>query len=123
MRTAKETALLVALLYKRANKTRARISNKTILKLSKREKYLRTAFIELLSAEMDDLGLVLVELERGGFGLIPITALNGAPAITANKFLKDDLKKLSNQQIDFDDIQTELDTGKNIDDTEEEGDN
>ena len=120
MRTVRESALLVALLYKRANKTRARISNKTVLKLSKRKKYLRTAFIEMLAAELDDLGLVLVELERGGFGLIPTSALNGAPAITASKFLKDDLKKLRKQQIDFDDILDELDTDVDTDDDEEE---
>lgn len=123
MRTARESALLIALLFKRAKKTRARISDKTVLKLSKRKKYLRTSFIELLSAEMDDLGLVLVELDRGGFGLIPTSALNGAPAITANKFIKDDLNKLREQEIDFDDILDDLSTDIDTDDNEEEEDN
>lgn len=120
MRTARETALLIALLYKRANKTRARISNKTVLVLSKRKKYIRTSFIERFSIELEDLGLFLLELERGGFGLIPISALDGAPAITAKKFLRDDLRKLRNNEIDFDDIQEELETNLDIYDEEDE---
>ena len=120
MRTPKETALLIALLFKRANKTRARISAKTVLVLSKRKKYIRTSFLEMLTPELDDLGLVLIELERGGFGLIPTGALNGAPAITAKKFLKDDLKKLRTKKIDFDDILYELDESANGDNDEDE---
>ncbi len=119
MRTIRETALLIAWLYKRANKTRARISNKTVLVLSKRKKYIRTSFIERLSTELEDLGLFILELERGGFGLIPISALDGAPAITAKKFLRDDLKKLRNGDIDFDDIQEELEI--DADNYDEEG--
>jgi hypothetical protein len=120
MRTPRESALLIALLFKRANKTRARISDKTVLILSKRKKYLRASFVELLTAELDDLGFVLVELNRGGFGLIPISALNGAPAITASKFIKDELIKLREKEIDFADIIEQLDTDSNENEDEDE---
>lgn len=43
---------------------------------------------------MDDLGIHFVQLERGGFGLIPVRALDGAPAITAKKDLMDEVRKL-----------------------------
>jgi len=36
----------------------------------------------------------MVELGRGGFGLIPISALDGAPPILAKNYLSDDLKQL-----------------------------
>lgn len=120
MRTPRETAILIKLLFKRANKTRARISNKTVLVLSKRKKYIRTSFLEMLTAELDDLGLVLIELERGGFGLIPTSALNGAPSITAKKFIWDDLKELRKGNIDYEDIQNEIEADSNTNDDEDE---
>lgn len=120
VRSVRESALLIALLYKRANKTRARISNKTVLVLSKRKKYIRTSFFERLTAELEDLGLYMLELDRGGFGLIPTSALDGAPSITASKFLKEDLKKLRNNEIDFDNIEEELETISESDDDDDE---
>jgi len=91
--TTEETAILVALLLKRSGQKRARLSENTIRVLSRRNT-LRDAFKERLRIELDDIGLHLVQLERGGFGIIPINALDGAPAITAKKYLLDDLKKL-----------------------------
>jgi hypothetical protein len=92
-RSAEETAILVATLLKRSEQRRARVSDKTIRVLSKR-RTLRDAFKDRLRAELDDIGIHIVELERGGFGIIPINALNGAPAITARKYLPEELKKL-----------------------------
>jgi hypothetical protein len=91
--TAEQTAVLVAALLKRSEQRRARISESTIRVLSRR-RTLRDAFKESLRAELDDMGIHLVQLERGGFGIIPINALDGAPAITAKKYLPDELKKL-----------------------------
>ena len=98
-RTTEETAILVALLLKRSGQKRARLSESTIRVLSKR-KTLRDAFKERLRSELDDIGIHLVQLERGGFGIIPINALDGAPAITARKYLGDDLKKLKKSDGD-----------------------
>jgi hypothetical protein len=91
--SAEETALMIAVLLKRSEQRRARVSESTIRVLSRR-RTLRDAFKERLRAELDDIGIHLVELERGGFGVIPINALDGAPAITAKKFMPDELKRL-----------------------------
>lgn len=118
MRTSRESALLLALLFKRSEKTRVRLSTVTVKKLSKR-KHLRTAFIEKLTDQLDDIGLVLIELERGGFGLIPASALNGAPSVTAKKYLIEDLKKLRSGKLTFDDILNELAPEVDADDDED----
>jgi len=116
-RTAEETAILVALLQKRADVKRARISGKTIRILSKR-RTLRTVFLETLGRELDDLGIHMVELERGGFGIIPVSALDGAPTILAKRYLADDLKKLKRNEQAFAQFRAEIEQ-----DTEEGGEN
>jgi len=117
VRTPFEAALLIALLFKRSEKSRARISNVTVKKLTKR-KLLRGAFIEMLTDELDGLGVVLIELERGGFGLIPVSALSGAPSITAKKLISDELKQLR-KNGNFNDILNEIDE---YEDSDEDGD-
>ena len=92
-RTAEQTAILIALLFKHANAKRARVSERTVRVLSKR-KSLRTAFIEGLNRALDDLGLHIIELERGGFGLIPISALDGAQVILAKDHIAEQLKTI-----------------------------
>lgn len=92
-RTAEQAAILIALLFKRADVKRARISERTIRILSKRRS-LRVAFLDRLDSELDDLGLHIIELERGGFGLIPISALDGAETILAKNYLSAELKAL-----------------------------
>ncbi|WP_257285873.1 hypothetical protein [Endozoicomonas sp. SESOKO1] len=118
MRTPRESALLLALLYKRSGKTRARVSALTVKRLSKRQ-YLRTAFIEQLIIELDHFGIVLIELDRGGFGLISSSALNGAPTIKAKNYLMEDLNRLKKGKIDFNDILYEFNP-ELAEDTEEE---
>lgn len=92
-RSIEQTAILLAVLLKRAESKRARVSEKTIRVLSKR-KTLRVAFISELISALDDLGVHMVELHRGGFGLIPISALDGAPAILAKNYMGEDLKQV-----------------------------
>lgn len=97
MRTAEQTATLLALLFKRAEKKRARVSEKTIRILSGRTA-LRDAFLQRLASAVDDLGLHLIPLERGGFGLIPISALNGAPSILSKRYILTELKELKKRE-------------------------
>lgn len=118
MRTSRESAILIALLFKRAGKTRARVSTVTVKRLSKR-KHLRTAFTEQLMYELEDLGIVFIELERGGFGLLSSTALNGAPTITAQKYLLEEIKMLRTKKMDFDDILKEIDPELDADEDED----
>jgi len=112
MRNVYETALLIALLFKRSEKNRVRISHLTVRKLAERER-LKSAFIGMLINELDGLGIIMIELERAGFGLIPVGALNGAPSILANTFLKDDLQKLRKEELNFGDILREIEGHKN----------
>jgi hypothetical protein len=108
-RTIEETALLLALLLKRGGGTRGRVSEVTVRKLGNRS-HLRSAFKEDLRKELDDLGLLFVEIERGGFGLQRHTTLNGAPALTAKRYLADDLRDLDKGRVDFDEIRQEVES-------------
>jgi hypothetical protein len=106
---AEQTAILIATLLHRSGERRARISERTIRILSRR-KPLRDVFKEKLRAELDDLGIHFMQLERGGFGLIPAKALDGAPAITAKKYVPDEVKKVKKGADDtfFDRLRSEV---------------
>ena len=118
-RTIEETAILIALLMKRADVKRARVSDKTIRVLSKR-KTLRVAFLSELVSALDDLGVHMVELARGGFGLIPISALDGAPSILAKNYLTEDLKQVRQSgEKAFAKLKAEIAEGDDPDETEE----
>ena len=86
-KTPEETALLVALLLKRAQQKRARISVATLNFLSGRDR-IRSPFIARVQEALSyDAGIMMQELNRGGFGLILTESLTGAPAITPNVYL------------------------------------
>jgi hypothetical protein len=105
--TPYHTSMLLAVLYRRAAVTRARISETTIRKLSGRSQ-LRSVFITDLRDELDDLGFAFLEIERG-FALVPLSALNGAPSITAKKFLPDVVSNITKgKEINFSEIEKEL---------------
>ncbi|MES2348471.1 MAG: hypothetical protein V4641_12990 [Pseudomonadota bacterium] len=115
--STKESALLIALLYKRGGNPRARFSETTLRKLSGRLK-LRTAFIFDLKNELDDLGYAFFEIDRG-FALLPLSALDGAYPLTANKLLPEYVEALlKGQAIDFRAVEKEL----GLDNEEEEPD-
>lgn len=114
MRTPEETALLIVLLFKRSGQRRARISVVTLRRLSKR-RHIRSAFLGKVEESLDDLGLILVELERGGYGLLPLSALDGAPAITAKRYLQDE----QGVAIDFEAIRKEIGQEWSLDADEE----
>lgn len=94
-RTPDETAVLLALLLVRSEQKRARVSEKTIRRLAKRKR-LRAAFITMLRHYLEDRALVMIELDDGSWGLMPSKGLQGAPAITAGRYMVDDLKELKN---------------------------
>lgn len=112
-RSIQETALLVATLLNRAKKKRARISEKTIRFLSQR-KTLRDAFKQELRDELDDLGIHLVQLNRGGFTAIAISALEGAEAIKAVHYMPDILEELKSGSVErvFKKIRAEVEAGE-----------
>jgi len=107
MRTPEETAVLLSLLLRRSGQKRARVSLETIRHLAKR-KQLRHVFIDLLDEQLDELGVVLIEITRGGYGLLLASTLDGAPSITAKKYLAEDLALLKTKATGFEDIRREL---------------
>ncbi len=119
MRTAEETAVLLAVMLKRSGETRARISGKTIRKISDR-RHIRAAFINMLTQHLDDLGLNMSELERGGYGLVRASVLEGAKTITAKNYLREDLKKLKKDKGHFKDVLKEIEDDLATDDDDDE---
>ncbi|WP_141750088.1 hypothetical protein [Janthinobacterium sp. HH107] len=106
-RSPYETALLLGLLLKRSEKARARISELTLKKLGGRA-LLRESFLAYLKYELEELSIVMSKLKRGGFALVDVSSLEGAPAITAKFLLADTLKELKSGAITFSDIEDEL---------------
>lgn len=101
--TPYQTALLLALLFKQAAGSRGRFSEATLKKVGKRER-LKSAFITSVRDSLDDLGFAFLEIDRG-YAMVPMTALNGAPAITVKKYMPN-LGKGKN--LDFGQIEQEL---------------
>ena len=119
MRTPEDTAILLTLLLKRSGQNRARISSNTIRRLAKRT-HIRAAFVQVLMQRLDEIGLILIELDRGGYGLIRSRALDGAPTITAKKYLVEDLKKLKQGKLNISDIRAEVEEEIGIDEQDDE---
>lgn len=95
-------------MLKRSGKSRARISEKTLRLISQRPKQLRLAFLLVLRSGLEELDVVLVPLDRGGFGLISLSALDGAPTIKAADLLADHLPGLKKGKADEDKLWAEL---------------
>lgn len=92
-RTPDETAVLIARLVMHSGQKRGRISERTIRKVAKRRR-LRGAFLGMLREHLEDRALVMIELDDGSWGLMPSKGLQGAPTITAKRFLTEDLEEL-----------------------------
>lgn len=107
-RTSYETALLLALLLKRSGKSRARVSELTVKKLSGRT-LLREIFLSSVKCELEELDVGMSRLYRGGFSLISNASLENAPAIVAKTFLLETLRDLKSGQLFFSNIEDELD--------------
>ncbi|WP_404991844.1 hypothetical protein [Cupriavidus pauculus] len=90
-------ALRLAVLLKRSDKTRARVSEKTLRILSGRST-LRDSFVIGVRNALEDLSVVSVRLDRGGFALIATSALEGAPPALV-KNLMPDFKKLPDDKL------------------------
>lgn len=90
-------ALRLAVLLKRSEKTRARVSEKTLRILSGRS-ILRDSFVIDVRNALEDLSVVSVRLDRGGFALIATSALEGAPPALVKKLMSE-FKDLSDEQL------------------------
>jgi hypothetical protein len=115
-RPVSEIALLLAVIFQRSGEKRARISEKTLRLLGRRTK-LRSAFIQNLMIELEDYALVLIELDAGGYGLIPSKSLEAAKTITAKSWLHDEemsaIKR--GEAIDINSLLSEIDMSSLVD--------
>ena len=92
-------ALTLAVMLKRSGKTRARVSDKTFRLVSRRTN-LRGAFVTSVREWLEDFGVFATELDRGGFALVAISALDGAPPITAKQLLPaPERKKITDEAL------------------------
>jgi len=121
MRTAYQTAILLAALFFRVKHSRVRISQTTLKFLSHRER-LRAPFIVNVSDALTDYGLYMVELDIGGYAIVASKSLEGAKAATAKRYMQDLLDKLrSGDELNYTDLQAEIDSG-NEDPNDEDSD-
>lgn len=81
-------ALLLSVLLSRSGKTRIRISEKTF-RLASGRKTLRDALISNVKDWLEDYGVMMIRLERGGFALVASSAFEGAPSYTLSKAFPD----------------------------------
>ena len=100
-------ALLLAVMLHRSGKTRARVSEKTIRLIACRER-LKSAFIEELRRWAEEYGVIVILLNRGGYALIAISALEGAPVVLAKNHIKSEAIALKNDNLDCDKLYKEL---------------
>lgn len=121
MRKVRETAILLALLFKNAGHNRARISKLTFKKISGR-KTVRSSFVVKVSQSLsEDYGLYLIELESGGFGMVPAKSMEAAKPITAKKYLPGIITEINKKlPLDFEELEDELSEFSEANDTDEE---
>lgn len=111
MNTADQTALLIATSFQRSSQNRARLSIKSFQRLAGRQRC-GSAFLVEVMHNIAEYGVIMVELETGGFGLLYSRALCGAKSLSASNFLSEeeidspDAVKLRNELLyerpDFD---------------------
>lgn len=112
MRTARETAILIAIIMKRSDQPRARVSAQTVKVLAQRER-LRGAFLVELFAALVDYGYITCELSSGGFGIIRTKTLEGAKAVTARQhFTQEELRGLRTGELKPSSFWSELEKGE-----------
>ncbi|SSW67284.1 hypothetical protein AVE30378_02544 [Achromobacter veterisilvae] len=108
MRTANQTAIVLAALFHRSGQSRVRISQTTLKFVSYRER-LRAAFVVAVTDALADYGLYMVELDVGGYALVSSKSLEGAKAATAKRYMEDILPQLRNgDELNYTELQDEI---------------
>lgn len=89
MMDAQQTARLLAVGFQRSRQNRARVSLKSVQRISGRNR-VAAPFIVALLEFMAEYGITMAELTTGGFGLLYTSALNGAKSLPVTNFLTED---------------------------------
>jgi hypothetical protein len=85
-RSVEETAIILALIFKRSGLAQARVSDKTIRLISGRKR-LEGSFRQNLKDELGEYEMEIVRLDTGDHALIKVSALEAAEPVTAAKTL------------------------------------
>lgn len=109
-------ALRLAVLLHRSGKARGRVSDSTYRILSERQT-LRESFMTRVAQWLEEFGIIIVRISRGGHALIAISALEGAPPIS----VKEHFPAAQRKNLTNDDLYSEL--GLNQEDEDEDDDN
>ncbi|MBB3521012.1 MULTISPECIES: hypothetical protein [Rhizobium] len=104
-----DTALLLATMLHRSERTRARISDQTLKTVSRRTT-LKAAFRTSVVEWAAEFGLLMYPLEqRGGYGLLKATTLEGATPLRAGQLVSAEMRAFrTTGSIDQDALYTEL---------------
>ncbi len=107
--SAESTALLLATMLHRSERTRGRISDQTLRVVSRRTT-LRTAFRTEVVEWAEEYGLIMYPLEtRGGYGLLKASSLEGAHPLRSGQLIREELRQFKeNGSFDHDVLYTEL---------------
>ncbi len=119
-RTHADTITLMRLMLHRAGQTRARLSRKTVARLAGRKR-LRSGFLaQLIDVGLEE-GLMIVELDTGAFGVMPVSSLAGAKTILAKNVLSaEERRAVLKNTIDMDAVAEELGDTEEEDDVEDD---
>ncbi|MBS2782308.1 hypothetical protein [Aeromonas salmonicida] len=97
-------AYRIALLLHRSESGRGRISDATFRKITRR-KVLKSSFVHSVITELDTIGILMTELDRGGYGIIKASTLEGAKPITVVNYFSSATEMLA---MTIDEIASEL---------------
>ena len=102
-RTAEETACLLAVMLNRSAQSRARVSAKTIKKLSNRVQLRSSFVVQLSDALASQYEWIIFELTSGGYGAVQAKALEAAKAVTGHRYLTAiERKAITRGNVDLD---------------------
>jgi hypothetical protein len=89
MNTPNQTATLIAVAFLRSKQLRARLSNKSLQRLAG-SPFTGGAYLVQVMQDIAVFGIVMAEIETGGFGLLYTRALCGAKSMPASNFLTEE---------------------------------
>jgi hypothetical protein len=108
MREYRHIALLLALLLKRSGKSRLRISATQFRQISGRQK-VKSALVSHVRDWLEEFDVTIFELWGGGYALVAIRALEGAPTVKLPETIP------GWKLLNIADIENELDIGTDED--------
>lgn len=119
LRTSEETAVILAALLKKAEVTRARISDKTIKLVSGRSR-LEESFRVNLNNDISEYDYIIIRLGSGGQAAIKISSLEAAKTVTAKRVLSNaEIQSLTKGNPDIDAYRKFIEDGEEHEDINE----